>query len=112
MAGISAADADMESYATIKPGLGLLCRVGAREESLGVWDLHAQTTYEYRSYEEGVPGDSEERQNIWEIGVAAERWFGSWLAAGPFLSYSIRESTRDARDYDRVQVGARVIADW
>jgi hypothetical protein len=112
MAGVYAADADSESYTTIKPGLALLHRAGAREETLGIWDLHAQTSYEHRSYDEGLPGASAERQSVWEIGLAAERWFGGWLAAGPFVSYSIRESTRDARDYDRVQVGARVIADW
>jgi len=112
MAGIYSAEADVESYATIKPGLAVLYRVGESGAAIGVWDLHAQTTLEFRSYDEGSVGEAAERQTIWDVGVAAERWFGTWLSAGPFISYSIRESNRDDRDYDRVQVGARLIASW
>jgi hypothetical protein len=112
MAGIYSADTDVESYSTIKPALGVLYRMGEAGNAVGVWDLHAQTSLEFRSYDDGIAGESAERQTVWDIGVAAERWFGTWFSAGPFLSYSIRQSTRDDRDYDRVQVGARLIADW
>ncbi len=112
LAGIYDAEAGDESYTTVKPGVGALYRVGAREQALGVWDLSAQTSVDFRTYDEGVSGASAERQTTWQIGAVADRWFGSWLAVGPFVTYSIRESTRDERDYDRVQVGARLIADW
>ncbi len=108
--GLYAADADVESYTMVKPGLGLLYRLGDQES--GLWDVTAQTSLELRSYDEGVAGESAEDQTTWLIGGSLDRWFGSWFAAGPFITYSLRESTRDARDYDRVQVGVRLIADW
>ncbi|MBA3698214.1 MAG: hypothetical protein H0W78_05125 [Planctomycetes bacterium] len=108
--GFYSAEADVESYTMFKPGIGILYRLGDQES--GVWDISAQTALELRSYDEGITGESAEDQTNWQIGASVDRWFGSWFAAGPFITYSLRESTRDARDYDRVQVGVRLIADW
>lgn len=108
--GLYSADADVESYAMVKPGIGILYRLG--DQDAGVWDVNAQTSVELRTYDEAVPGESAEDQTIWQIGASLDRLFGAWFAAGPFVTYSLRESTRDARDYDRVQVGVRLIADW
>lgn len=112
LGGLYNAQAGDESYSTIKPGVGVLYRLGERDDVMGIWDLNAQTSVDFRSYEDGVAGQSAERQTTWQIGLVADRWFGSWLAVGPFITYSIRASTRDGQDYDRVQVGARLIADW
>jgi hypothetical protein len=112
LGGLYDAESGAESYSTIKPGLGLLYRLGAREDAIGLWDLTAQTSLDLRTYDQGVAGESAERQSTWQIGAVGDRWFGGWLAAGPFITYSIRASTRDGRDYDRVQVGARLLADW
>ena len=112
MAGMYNAQTEVESYRTLKPSVTLLYRMGERAAPLGIWDVHAQTSLEWRSYDEGQLSENAERQTVWQAGVAAERWFGSWMSAGPFLTYSLRESTRADRDYDRVQVGVRLIADW
>lgn len=112
VAGIFNAETAVESYRTLKPNVSLLYRMGERAAVLGIWDIHAQASWEWREYDEGQLAESAERQTVWQTGVAAERWFGSWMSAGPFLAYSIRESTRADRDYDRVQVGVRLIADW
>jgi len=108
--GLYSAEADVESYRMFKPGLGLLYRLGDQES--GVWDVSAQTSVEFRTYDEGVVAEDAEDQTNWQIGASLDRWFGSWFAAGPFITYSLRESTRDDRDYDRVQVGVRLTADW
>lgn len=108
--GVYSADADVESYLTLKPGVGMLYRLG--DDESGIYDVRAQTSLELRNYDEGALGESAEDQTTWLIGVSADRWFYSRFAVGPFISYSLRESTRDDRDYDRVQVGVRVIADW
>ena len=108
--GLNSAEEDVESYRMFKPGLGLLYRLG--DQDSGVWDVSAQTSLEFRTYDEGVVGEDAEDQSNWQIGASVDRWFGSWFAAGPFITYSLRESTRDDRDYDRVQVGLRLIADW
>jgi hypothetical protein len=112
MAGIYSADVDTETYSTIKPGVAVVWRAGERENPLGIWDLQGLTSYDYRRYEDGEVGEDAERQSTWQISATADRWIGSWLSVGPFISYSLRDSTRDGRDYDRVQVGARLIADW
>ena len=112
VAGIYNAETAVESYRTLKPNVSLLYRMGERAAALGIWDIHAQASWELREYDEGQLAESAERQTVWQTGVAAERWFGSGMSAGPFLAYSIRESTRADRDYDRVQVGVRLIADW
>lgn len=112
LAGIYSADVDSETYSTIKPGVAVLWRAGERDDALGIWDLQGQTSFDYRRYADGIVGEDAERQSSWQVSVSADRWFGSMFSAGPFITYSWRDSTRDGRDYDRVQVGARLIADW
>jgi hypothetical protein len=112
MAGRYSAEAEVESYTTVKPGVGARYRLGDWDDTAGIWDLSGSANLEWRRYDEATAGSDEERQLIWQAGAAADRWFTSWLAAGPFISFSLRDSNRDGRDYDRVQVGARLIADW
>ena len=112
MGGLYDAKTGVESYRTVKPSVALLYRLGERDSQWGIWDAHAQTSLEWRWYDEGQSTEAAEHQTVWQMGIAAERWFGSWMSAGPFLTYSIRESTRIDRDYDRVQVGVRLTADW
>lgn len=110
LGGIYSADADDESYLTFKPGAALLYRLG--DHDAGIWDVNAWTALELRSYDEGIAGEDAEEQTQWQIGGSLDRWFGSWFAIGPFVTYTLRESTRDGRDYDRIQVGVRALADW
>lgn len=112
LAGIYSADVDSETYSTIKPGVAVLWRAGERDDALGIWDLQGQTSFDYRRYADGIVGEDAERQSTWQVSVTADRWFGSMFSAGPFITYAVRDSTRDGRDYDRVQVGVRLIADW
>jgi hypothetical protein len=110
LGGIYSAEAEAESYLALKPGVALLWRMGDQES--GVWDANAWTWVELRSYDDGLPDEDAEEQTQWQIGGSLDRWFGSWFAIGPFVSYTLRESTRDGRDYDRIQVGVRALAEW
>jgi hypothetical protein len=110
MGGMYSAEADFESYWTVKPGVAALWRLGDQES--GVWDINGWTWLEFRSYDDGVASGDPEEQTQWQAGGSLDRWFGSWFAVGPFVSYTLRESTIDGRDYDRIQVGVRALADW
>ncbi len=109
--GVYKADAEAESYSMFKPGLSALYRVGDNASAVGMWDLTAQTSYEWRDYD-AASGATHEEQHIFQLGGGADRWFGDMFAAGLFVTYSIRESNQVGNDYDRVQVGVRLRADW
>jgi hypothetical protein len=109
--GVYKADAEVESYSMFKPGLSALYRVGDNATAVGIWDMTAQTSYEWRDYD-ATSGATSEKQHLFQIGGGADRWFGEMLAAGLFVTYSIRESNQVGNDYDRVQVGVRLRADW
>ena len=80
---------------------------------IGLWDLNGNLNYEWRAYDSSFAGQLEEEQDLFQIGVGGDRWFGGNIfSAGPFLTYSLRESNLVGNDYDRVQVGLRLRADW
>jgi hypothetical protein len=113
LAGIYDADAKFESYTMVRPSIAALYRIGEQNTTIGLWDVSGSLHYEWRQFDEFSAGQPAEEQDLFQVGVAGERWFGgNMFSAGPFLTYSLRESNMSGHDYDRVQVGLRVRADW
>jgi hypothetical protein len=112
-AGMYDAEAKIESFINLKPGISALYRVGDQNSTMGLWDVTGNLFYEWRKYDVSFASQTEEEQDLYQIGVAGDRWFGEdMFSAGPFLTYSLRESNISGHDYDRVQVGLRLRADW
>lgn len=111
-AGTYTADAETESYLTIRPTATILWRIGS-PRSTGCWELAARAGYEYRAYDEIAGGQSEEEvSHAIGAGIDADRWFNRWLSAGGYLRGSLRESNIPSRDYDRGQIGLRLTASY
>jgi hypothetical protein len=108
--GAYAADADFESYTTVKPTLGVRWHLGP-SRAAGGWDLAASAAYENRTYAEPVPGTGDEEvDHFLSLGGEADRWLTAWLAVGAYARAANRASNYLGRDYDRVQVGLRLTA--
>lgn len=106
------ADLDHESFTLVKPTLGVTWRMGDRQPVAGTWDLNANASLELRWYDEGLGGTEAEGQDLWSIGLGADRWWSSWLTTGAYAAYVLRNSSLVGRDYARTQVGVRLGATW
>jgi hypothetical protein len=106
------ADLDSESFVLVKPTVGIVYRLGDGQPVDGTWDLGAQASLELRWYDEGAAGGEAEGQDLWSLGLGADRWWSSWLTTGAYAAYVLRNSNLDGRDYARSQVGVRLGATW
>ena len=110
--GLYDANADVESYTTLRPALSVFYRLGDREPLAGTYDLAASVGLELRAYDAPSTGGDGEDQTIIQASASADRWWSSWLATGLFGGYAQRDSSLAGRDYQRVQAGIRLIATW
>lgn len=109
-AGRYLAGADYEQYIAAELTAGAQWTWGA-PRSAGGWELAADAGYEWRRYDERVPGaEAEQTDHVIGAGASLDRWFNRWLAAGAYIRGSLRESSYEWRDYDRLQAGLRLSA--
>ncbi len=101
-----------ESYWSISPGIAFAYRFGAQRADEGTYDLNLGIQWETRAYSGAASGQSQERQDIWATSAAVDRWFCRYLSGGVYGLLSERFSNIVGRDYDRIQVGARLTATW
>jgi len=111
-AGAYEADSDAWSYVTVRPELGVSYRIGAKPQ-LGTWDLNLRGHLDWREYGDGeVAGDEIGTELLTNIGADVAYWTCRWSALGLYVEYTVRDSDRVDRDYDRWQAGGRISAAW
>ena len=111
ISALQAKDSDA-AYGTSVPGLGLNWRFGPSKPELGTVDLNSRATYEIRTYRLPSDGSEAERQRLATLGGSGDVWLTEHLTAGLYLGYARRTSNATLSDYNRLQVGARLAANW
>lgn len=106
--GTNQAEADYESYLTIKPSVTYRLHPTGSEE-LERWDFASTLGFEYRAYDEGTTTKAE-RNSSGLLSIEGDRRLNSWLSTGAFVALSGRDSNIDTRDYNRFQIGLRASA--
>ncbi len=110
--GTYMADSDAWSYSTVRPELGVSYRIGSKPQ-LGTWDLALRGYLDWREYDDAdVDADDIGSETLTNIGGEVSYWTCRWSALGLYAEYTVRDSDRVDRDYDRVQVGGRISAAW
>ncbi len=106
------ANDDDAAYGTSVPGLGLNWRFGPSKPELGTVDVSGRATYEFRTYHQPADGSEAERQRLATLGGSGDVWLTEHLTAGLYLGYAQRVSNVTLSDYNRLQAGLRLAANW
>ena len=101
-AGRYFAQSDLETYDLLQPFASFRLRPTG-------WDLQARAGLEGRAYAGAAPGSTDERSDTASLAASADRRLGHGLWLGAFAALAARDSSLDGRDYQRWQVGLRLI---
>lgn len=105
------AEEAVNSYRAVVPGIAVMWRIGAKP-GLGTVDLGARGSAEWRIYDQGPPGNADERQVIYGLRANADFWICANATLGPYAALGRRRATIETDDYDRAQYGLRLAATW